>query len=171
MTLTGKTQIELDTETLKTKQTAAQAKVSSLIDAVYWRIQRYESQIVLETTTTDSEADYKKILQYVQALREVNHQDAYSTDPDSIIWPSLTVTSITLDSTASVSVDSTVALLATCLPSTALDITRTWSSSDTSIATVDYSGKVTGVAAGTATITATCGGFSATCTVTVSAVE
>lgn len=42
-----------------------------------------------------------------------------------------------------------------------------WSSSNTSIATVNDSGKVTAVAAGSATITATCGAFTATCTVTV----
>ncbi len=44
----------------------------------------------------------------------------------------------------------------------------TWSSSDTSIATVDQTGEVTGIAEGTATITATCGTASATCIVTVS---
>ena len=43
-----------------------------------------------------------------------------------------------------------------------------WSSSDTSIATVDQTGEVTGIAEGTATITATCGTASATCTITVS---
>ena len=42
-----------------------------------------------------------------------------------------------------------------------------WGSSDTSKATVDQSGLVTGVAAGSATITATFGGISKTCTVTV----
>lgn len=42
-----------------------------------------------------------------------------------------------------------------------------WASSDTKVATVDESGKVTGVKAGTATITATANGVSASCTVTV----
>ena len=40
-------------------------------------------------------------------------------------------------------------------------------SSDTSVATVDSNGVVTGVEPGTATITATAGEYSATCTVTV----
>ena len=42
-----------------------------------------------------------------------------------------------------------------------------WSSSDTSVATVDQSGKVTCIAPGTAVITASAGGKSAKCTVTV----
>ena len=43
----------------------------------------------------------------------------------------------------------------------------TWNSSDTSIATVDSTGKVTAVAAGTATITAKADNYTATCTVVV----
>ena len=42
----------------------------------------------------------------------------------------------------------------------------TWSSSDASVATVDQNGNVTAVGAGTATITATAGNYSATCEVT-----
>src|SRR5262249_22031974 len=43
----------------------------------------------------------------------------------------------------------------------------TWSSDNTAAATVNTSGRVTGVAAGTATITATCEGKTGTSTVTV----
>lgn len=43
----------------------------------------------------------------------------------------------------------------------------TWSSSDEAIATVDTIGKVTAISLGEATITATCGEVSASCTVTV----
>ena len=60
----------------------------------------------------------------------------------------------------------TVCFVAT-LPAT--DKTVTWTSSNTSVATVDTSGKVTAIAAGTATLTATAGGKTATCIVTVSA--
>lgn len=45
-----------------------------------------------------------------------------------------------------------------------------WSSSDTNVATVSEDGLVTGVSVGTATITASCGGISATCEVTVTEV-
>jgi len=60
-------------------------------------------------------------------------------------------------------------LVATVLPADADNKTVTWSSDKTSVATVDTNGKVTGVAAGTATITVktTDGNKTATCTVTV----
>lgn len=47
----------------------------------------------------------------------------------------------------------------------------TWSSNKTNVATVNNSGKVTGVSAGTATITASSNGFSDTCSIEVSAIS
>jgi len=77
-------------------------------------------------------------------------------------------TGITLNqATASVEMGKSITLTATVTPSNATDKTVTWSSDDTSVASVSASGKVTGVAVGTATITATIGAFSDTCTVTV----
>ena len=61
-------------------------------------------------------------------------------------------------------------LTATVTPTNALNKSVTWSSSNTGVATVDSGGKVTVVAAGTATITATAAdgsGKTATCSVTV----
>ena len=60
-------------------------------------------------------------------------------------------------------------LTATVKPDNAADKTLKWESSNDKIATVDADGKVTAVAPGTATITATAadGGYKATCTVTV----
>jgi uncharacterized protein YjdB/endonuclease I len=84
---------------------------------------------------------------------------------------SVAVTGVSLSaSTASVAVGSTTSLTATVSPSDATNKNVTWSSSNTSIATVS-SGVVSGVSAGNATITVTTadGGWTDTCTVTVSA--
>ncbi|MEG2633550.1 MAG: PASTA domain-containing protein [Oscillospiraceae bacterium] len=63
----------------------------------------------------------------------------------------------------SVAAGATTQLTATVTPSSAV----AWSSSDPAIATVDANGLVTGVAAGSATITAAANGKTATCAVTV----
>ncbi len=81
------------------------------------------------------------------------------------------VTQITLDTTtASLEVGKTTTLTATVEPSDATNKSVTWTSSDTSVATVAPDGTVTAVKAGTATISATAEGDNskfATCTVTV----
>ena len=77
---------------------------------------------------------------------------------------------VTLDkSSASLDIGATVQLKATVTPSDAHDKSVTWSSSNTSVATVSSSGLVTAKAPGTATITVktNSGGKTATCTVTV----
>ena len=79
------------------------------------------------------------------------------------------VTGVVLDkSTASVTVGATTTLTASVAPANASNKSVTWSTSDSSVATVS-GGVVTGVAAGSATITVTTvdGGFTDTCTVTV----
>jgi uncharacterized protein YjdB len=60
-------------------------------------------------------------------------------------------------------------LVATVAPADATDKSVTWSSDDSEVATVDQTGKVVGVAAGTATITVTTtdGDFTDDCEVTV----
>ncbi len=71
---------------------------------------------------------------------------------------------INLDQTAAtIAVNETLQLTATVTPPSAV----TWSSSDPAVATVDGNGLVTAVSVGIATITATAGGISATCEITV----
>jgi len=80
------------------------------------------------------------------------------------------VTGVSVEpTTASIGVGETVQLTATVEPSNATNKNVTWSSSNTSVATVSSSGLVTGKSAGTATITATTedGGYMATCEITV----
>ena len=81
------------------------------------------------------------------------------------------VTSIALDKTSeTVYIGDTLTLTATVSPETATDKTVTWSSSNTSVATVDQDGNVTTKGVGTATITATTNdgtNLKASCQITV----
>ena len=83
------------------------------------------------------------------------------------------VTSITLNqSTATLTEGQTLTLIATVEPGYATNKAVTWSSTDFDVAAVDNNGKVTAIAPGTATITATANdgsGVSAQCEVTVEA--
>lgn len=77
------------------------------------------------------------------------------------------VTSVTVSpKTLDLEVGQTGTLTATVNPANATDKTVTWTTSNAKVATV-ANGVVTAVAKGTATITATAGGKTATCTVTV----
>ncbi|MDE7419673.1 MAG: Ig-like domain-containing protein [Muribaculaceae bacterium] len=81
----------------------------------------------------------------------------------------IAVTGVTLDKTEAIVVEGeTVNLTATVTPENATDKTVTWATSDAAVATVE-NGVVKAVKAGTATITAKAGEFTATCAVTVTA--
>ena len=77
-----------------------------------------------------------------------------------------TVTGVLLPSTATVASGSTLQLRATIVPY-GLDAPVTWASATTGKATVSSAGVVTGVATGSSVISATVGGYTANCTVTV----
>lgn len=76
------------------------------------------------------------------------------------------VTSISLSANLiSLAKGSFAVLTATVSPEDAMDKTVQWSSDNPSVATVDQNGKVTAVDVGKAKITASAGGFSATCSI------
>ena len=77
-----------------------------------------------------------------------------------------TVNGVLLPATATVAAGSTLPLNAVLTPY-GVEGTVTWASATTAKATVDDNGVVTGVAAGSSVISATSGGYTATCTVTV----
>jgi uncharacterized protein YjdB len=88
----------------------------------------------------------------------------------TVTEPVVPVTGIALNtSSLTMAAGTTEQLTATVKPNTATNQEVTWSSSDPSVATVDSTGKVTALTAGSTTITATTvdGGMIATCTVTV----
>ena len=83
------------------------------------------------------------------------------------VWEIIPVTGVILNKTEfTLITGDTETLTATVLPENAFDKTVTWTSSDTGVATVT-DGVVTAVAKGNATITATAGGHSVDCMVTV----
>ena len=80
------------------------------------------------------------------------------------------VSGITLDSdTTNIGVGATKPITANIAPENATEKDIEWKSSNTSVATVDSNGNVTGISIGSATITATTkdGDYSASCTVNV----
>lgn len=88
-------------------------------------------------------------------------------DPVGPVDPTVAVTGVSLNQTsATLEIGGSVTLTATVSPSNATDKTVSWTTSNTSVATVS-GGLVKAVAEGSATITATAGGKSAKCTVTV----
>ena len=89
--------------------------------------------------------------------------------PEEPVPTDVAVSSVSVSpATLSLVAGDTSNLTATVSPSNATDKTVRWSSSNSFVASVD-NGKVTAVAEGSANITATAGGKSATCEVTVSA--
>ena len=90
-----------------------------------------------------------------------NLDSAFGVVPDGLsattkVTVTTKVESITLDKTEGIlNVGNTVTITATVAPEAATNPAVTWSSSDESVATVDETGKVTAVAAGNTTITAT----------------
>lgn len=105
---------------------------------------------------------------YAVAYIDVKASTSSPSYPDT---PSYPVTDVTLsqDKADLTKVGETLQLTATVKPSYADNKTITWKSSDEKVATVDKDGKVTAVANGTATITATSvdGKHSATAVITV----
>ena len=126
------------------------------------------------TVTTDSNGNYKamlpgstyNVLVSKDGFTSVTGTISISSDETKTQNYKLEKALIVLEpSTLSIAVNATKAIKATI---TGSDKKPTWSSNNTSVATVDTNGKVTGRKNGTAIITAMIGSVSATCRVTVS---
>lgn len=124
-----------------------------------------ETTPVTEATVPVTEATVPATTEAtVPVTEETVPETSEETEPTVIA-----VTGITLDQTAlEVGVGAVdLALTATVQPEDATDKTVTWTSSEPGVASVDENGALTIGYMGEATITATAGEFSATCTVTV----
>lgn len=82
----GKWIKEADKTTLENEQISAEkrAERDRRIDAVRWRIERYQTQKAADLPTTDTTEQYQALLIYVQALRDVPEQAGF---PNIIEWP------------------------------------------------------------------------------------
>ena len=95
-------------------------------------------------------------------------KNAWVMQRNSVVFEAQDLTGVTLNKdTLTLNKSGTYTLKASPAPLDAVLGAVTWASSNTSVATVNGSGKVTAVSYGVATITATAGGFSTTCLVEV----
>jgi gliding motility-associated-like protein len=102
----------------------------------------------------------------------VTTADGSKTATSAVTVSAISVTGVTVSpTTASLATGATQQLIATVAPTNATNKAVTWSSSNTGVATVNTTGLVTAVTAGTATITVTTqnGSKTATCAITVTA--
>ena len=61
----------------------ARQKRDARINAIQWRIERYEQQKTLGIKTDDTDDWYKAALAYVQGLRDIPKQQGF---PKEIVW-------------------------------------------------------------------------------------
>lgn len=66
------------------REAEARAERDRRIEAIRWRIERYQTQLAIGIETSDTETKYKKILKYIQALRDITLQENF---PEYIEWP------------------------------------------------------------------------------------
>lgn len=71
-------------KTQEEKAADVRAERDRRIDAIRWRIERYQTQEAAGIETTDTAEQYREILLYVQALRDIPEQAGF---PDAIEWP------------------------------------------------------------------------------------
>lgn len=110
-------------------------------------------------------------LQTIELTFTINDYKGQDTAIEPTDIAAVPVTGVELNkSTTTLSVGGSETLEATVSPETATNKSVTWTTTDTSVATVDGSGKVTAVGTGSATIVVTTkdGGKTDTCAVTVS---
>jgi uncharacterized protein YjdB len=125
------------------------------------------------STITSAELHSQNLrVHYIARYKGTLNTDQYAKDLKCIIdWSPINTTALSINKTSTtLNKGATETLTVTRTPSSVSYPTITWTSSNTSVATVDGNGKVTAKANGTATITAkTTDGtnLSKTCTVTV----
>ena len=83
----GRFVLKTDDEAKEQKAAEVRAERDRRIDAVRWRIERYQTQAAAGLETTDTVEQYQAVLMYIQELRDVPEQERF---PDTIEWPEIT---------------------------------------------------------------------------------
>jgi uncharacterized protein YjdB len=160
------TNISLDKQTITfsslmaTHTLAAQVTPTDTTDIISWKSNNTSVAVVDQNGKVTSVGDGSCVITVACGSRS-----ATCTVTVAEVRP-CTNLSLGKTSISFTALEKTHTLTYTVTPNNTTD-TISWKSSNTSVATVNNSGVVTSKAAGTATITATCGGKSATCSVKV----
>ena len=161
--------VSLDRETLSLKIGETSALVATVLpdNAANKKVSWSSSNTGVATVDSNGDVSAIKVgTSVITATTEDGGKTAtciLTVDPVSVTGVNLNKSSLTL------LVGDSETLTATVAPSNATNKRVSWSSSNTSVVTVDSNGKVNAVSGGTATITATTedGGKTASCSVTV----
>lgn len=73
-------------EAIEQREAEVRAERERRIDAIRWRIERYQTQEAAGIETTETAEQYQALLMYIQALRDVPEQDGF---PDNVVWPDM----------------------------------------------------------------------------------
>jgi len=140
-------------------------------------------EIILDPTGNYYDIDYSKLSQYIQVpddkmnyiiqnpVGNIYALEALTKEAVTRIVDTRAI-GVTLDKiTAVININSNVQLIATVLPTSTINKNISWTSNNTSVATVDNTGKVTAIINGIAIITAKTedGEYVANCSVTINA--
>ena len=121
-----------------------------------------------EIATVDENGNVKGIKEGETTITAASKENPEIKATCKIVVENVPVESVSLNKSSLTLVEGkTEKLTATVKPDNVLEKTVSWSSSNPDVASVSSSGLVSALAEGTSTITAACGGKSATCLVTV----
>lgn len=68
------------------KATYHRQRRDALIRSELWKLERHSQEIALGTTPTLSDTEYKSLLLYIQALRDLTKQEGF---PNTVVYPTL----------------------------------------------------------------------------------
>lgn len=166
---------------LKVKQTA-KLKLSGTSRKVTWKSSKKSVASVNKKGKVTAKKQGKAIITasvggmryscQVQVIKEENQGGSDTKIPQDVPEPVIKVSGITLDkSEITITNGFSEQLTATIEPSNATDQSLLWESSDNGVVSVDDNGRITGCSVGTAVVSATCAGVTASCVVHVVAEE